>query len=167
MHIFKICWNTVIKTVFFLAEKRHIEVFKHYFNWNRQTLCRKYMIVKEQILAFVWVCVLLINAFSFIQKRKEWYIYFKCGIVISWSSILRLLLLFLCVCSTTQSCLTLCNPMDCNSPGPQSVEFSKQEYWSRLPFPTPGDLLHPGIEPLHWQADLSIHQRILYCHLSN
>ena len=25
--------------------------------------------------------------------------------------------------------------------------FSKQEYWSRLPFPSPGDLPHPGIEP--------------------
>ena len=29
-----------------------------------------------------------------------------------------------------------------------SMEFSKQEYWSGLPFPTPGDLPHPGIEPL-------------------
>ena len=28
------------------------------------------------------------------------------------------------------------------------MEFSKQEYWSGLPFPTPGDLPHPGIEPL-------------------
>ena len=25
--------------------------------------------------------------------------------------------------------------------------FSRQEYWSRLPFPTPGDLPDPGIEP--------------------
>ena len=25
--------------------------------------------------------------------------------------------------------------------------FSRQEYWSRLPFPPPGDLLDPGIEP--------------------
>ena len=25
--------------------------------------------------------------------------------------------------------------------------FSKQEYWSVLPFPSPGDLPHPGIEP--------------------
>ena len=25
--------------------------------------------------------------------------------------------------------------------------FSKQEYWSELPFPTPGDLPNPGIEP--------------------
>ena len=30
---------------------------------------------------------------------------------------------------------------------PQSMEFSKQEYWSGLPFPSPGDLPNPGIEP--------------------
>ena len=30
---------------------------------------------------------------------------------------------------------------------PQSMEFSRQEYWSGLPFPTPGDLPNPGIEP--------------------
>ena len=29
---------------------------------------------------------------------------------------------------------------------PLSMEFSRQEYWSRLPFPTPGDLPNPGIE---------------------
>ena len=30
---------------------------------------------------------------------------------------------------------------------PQSVEFSRQEYWSGLPFASPGDLPKPGIEP--------------------
>ena len=30
---------------------------------------------------------------------------------------------------------------------PLSVEFSRQQYWSWLPFPTPGDLPDPGIEP--------------------
>ena len=30
---------------------------------------------------------------------------------------------------------------------PQSMGFSKQEYWSGLPFPSPGDLSNPGIEP--------------------
>ena len=30
---------------------------------------------------------------------------------------------------------------------PLSMKFSRQEYWSRLPFPTPGDLPNPGIEP--------------------
>ena len=32
------------------------------------------------------------------------------------------------------------------SVAPQSVGFSRQEYWSRLPFPSPGDLPNPGIE---------------------
>ena len=27
------------------------------------------------------------------------------------------------------------------------MEFSRQEYWSQLPFPSPGDLPDPGIEP--------------------
>ena len=27
------------------------------------------------------------------------------------------------------------------------MEFSKQEYWSGLPFPSPGDLPDPGVEP--------------------
>ena len=30
---------------------------------------------------------------------------------------------------------------------PLSVEFSRQEYWSGLPFPSAGDLPHPGMEP--------------------
>ena len=47
----------------------------------------------------------------------------------------------------TQSCLTLCNPMDSSPPGPLSVGFSGQEYWSGLPCPPPGDLPNPGVEP--------------------
>ena len=31
--------------------------------------------------------------------------------------------------------------------GPLSIKFSRQEYWSWLPFPSPGDLSDPGIEP--------------------
>ena len=30
---------------------------------------------------------------------------------------------------------------------PQSMEFSRQEYWSGLSFPSPGDLPNPGIKP--------------------
>ena len=39
---------------------------------------------------------------------------------------------------------TLCDPMD---QAPQSTEFSRQKYWSGLPFPSPRDLPNPGIEP--------------------
>ena len=30
---------------------------------------------------------------------------------------------------------------------PLSMGFSRQEYWSGLPFPSPGDLPDPGVEP--------------------
>ena len=47
-----------------------------------------------------------------------------------------------------QSCLTFCDPMDCIAcQAPLSMEFSRQEYWSGLPFPSPGDLPKPGIKP--------------------
>ena len=38
---------------------------------------------------------------------------------------------------------------------PLSMGFSRQEYWSGLPFPSPGDLSSPGIEPTSpaFQAD--------------
>ena len=32
--------------------------------------------------------------------------------------------------------------------GPQSMEFSRQEYWSGLAFPSPGDFPNPGIKPV-------------------
>ena len=44
----------------------------------------------------------------------------------------------------TQLCLTLCDPMDCSPPGSSVHEFSRQEYWSRLPCPPPGDHPVPG-----------------------
>ena len=47
----------------------------------------------------------------------------------------------------TQLCLTFCDPMDCSLPGPLSTGFSRQEYWSGLPFPSPGNLPKPGVEP--------------------
>ena len=37
--------------------------------------------------------------------------------------------------------------MDCNSPGSSTHGFIRQEYWSGLAFPTPGDLPDPEIEP--------------------
>ena len=51
------------------------------------------------------------------------------------------------VCGYAQSCLTLCSPMNCSPPGSSVHEFPRQEYWSGLPFPTPGDLASPGTEP--------------------
>ena len=37
--------------------------------------------------------------------------------------------------------------MYCSLPGSPSMGFSRKEYWSGLPFHSPGDLPNPGIEP--------------------
>ena len=40
-----------------------------------------------------------------------------------------------------------CDPWTVAHQAPLSMRFSRQEYWSGLPFPSPGDLPNPGIEP--------------------
>ena len=56
------------------------------------------------------------------------------------------------VCLVAQLCLILCDSMDCSS---LSMGFSRQKYWSGMPFPSPGNLPNPRIEPssLALQAD--------------
>ena len=44
-------------------------------------------------------------------------------------------------------CVRLCNPIDYGRQASLSMGFSRQEYCRGLPFPPPGDLLNPGIEP--------------------
>ena len=46
-----------------------------------------------------------------------------------------------------QSWPTLCDLVDCRPPGSSVHGIFQEEYWSVLPFPTPGDLSHPGIKP--------------------
>ena len=46
-----------------------------------------------------------------------------------------------------QSCPTLCDPWTAACQASLSMEFSRQEYWNGLPFPSPGDLPGLGIEP--------------------
>ena len=67
-----------------------------------------------------------------------WKIFFKS---------LRLKVYFnLCVI-VAQLCPALCDPMNVAHQTPLSVEFSRQEYWSGLPFTSPADLPEPGIKP--------------------
>ena len=46
------------------------------------------------------------------------------------------------------SCVQLfATPWNVAYQAPPSMKFSRQEYWSRLPFLSPGDLPDPGVEP--------------------
>ena len=68
------------------------------------------------------------------------------------------------VCSVAQSSLTLCSSMDCGPPG-SSMEFSRQEYWSGVSFPTPGDLSHPGMELTFLESPALAGGFLTMCHL--
>ena len=46
-----------------------------------------------------------------------------------------------------KSCPTLMTPWTIAYQAPLSMGFSRQEYWSELPFPSPGNLPDPGIKP--------------------
>ena len=54
---------------------------------------------------------------------------------------------FAMLCLVAQSCLTLCHPTTATHQAPLFMGFSRQEYWSGLPCPSPADLPNPGIEP--------------------
>ena len=56
-------------------------------------------------------------------------------------------LTYCCCCLVIKSCLTLATPWTVVCQAPRSIRFFRQEYWNGLPFPSPGDLLDPGIEP--------------------
>ena len=45
-----------------------------------------------------------------------------------------------------KSCLTLATPWTVACQAPLSIVFTRQEYWSGLPFPSPVDLPDPGIK---------------------
>ena len=73
-----------------------------------------------------------------------------------------------CVCMCVLSCVQLfVTPWTIAHQDPLSMTFSRQEYWSGLPFPTPWDIPDPGIEhmspeSLALQAD-SLPLSHVYC----
>ena len=51
-----------------------------------------------------------------------------------------------CCCLVAKLCLILLQPWTVASQAPLSMGFPRQEYWSWLPCPPPGDLPDPGIK---------------------
>ena len=82
-----------------------------------------------------------INIYTVILWEKKPEMRVMCNLTFSSSYIC---VLFVCA----QSCLTLCNPMDCTLPGSSVHGISQQGYWNGLPFSPPGNLPDLGIKPM-------------------
>ena len=88
--------------------------------------------------AFVFLLLLFFSWPLFcIRKWKSWG-YNNSG---SWANSMASLAMLLLLYEQQ------CGPVDCSPPGFSVHGFSRQEYWSGWPFPSPGDLPNPGIEP--------------------
>ena len=84
--------------------------------------------------------------------KKQSPVHFKCL-----EGQLAILCLRVCVCVYVCVCVCVCvllssvqlfaTPWTIARQAPLSMGFSRQEYWSGLPFPSPGDLPDPGIKP--------------------
>ena len=96
--------------------------------WWLEIKCRTF----KQNLQVSWHSLGFIVDWSLLPKKQSNYSHHS---NIKWSEV-------------AHSCPTLCNPMDSSlHQAPPSMGFSRQEYWSVLPFPSPGNLPDPGIKP--------------------
>ena len=66
---------------------------------------------------------------------------------------------FCCCCLVTKSSHSFATPWTVGCQTPLSIGFPRQEYWSGLPFPSPGDLPNPGVENTS-SALQKIHDRL-------
>ena len=118
------------------------------------------------------ICIPMANSCWYMAETTQCYkaIIFQLKInkFIKWvviSSFLKLTI-YIYMLTVTDKCSVVSNslhPMDC-SPWGSSVHgiFSRQEYWSGLPFPSPGDLPEPGIQPGSLASPALAGRQILY-----
>ena len=122
--------NEVFLLLFYFRVNNHLYQLCTLRNW--QVICVHFSVI--QINVFEWKAV-------YTEVYKKWYgIWFKFnsnggGLV-------------------AKLCPILVTPWAVACQASLSTGFSRQEYWSGLPFPSPGDLLDPGIEP--WTPPLQV-----------
>ena len=80
---------------------------------------------------------------------KEFGFYLEMIIMMMVVVVMVVIIMAMCcvLCLVAQSCLTLCDPWPVAFQAPLSMGFSRQESWSGLPCPPPGDLPNPRTEP--------------------
>ena len=109
-------------------------------------LCKSRVNWKTSIFLLVWAlsekCLIDLKVTSEPCVACSWWRWdWKC-LGVSW--VIRV-----CIPSTHNSCVWLfATPWTVAHQSPPSTGFPRQDYWSGLPFPPPGDLPNPGINPV-------------------
>ena len=126
-------------TPLFLPEKSHGQKSLVGYSWWG----REWSDMTERLIWSVLIFLPVYNYYQFYLKEKHRTVkntHFK--------SILKIYYIyFVCLILIAKSCLTLVTPWTIAHQALLSMGFSRQEYWSGFPFPSPGDLPNPGIEP--------------------
>ena len=65
---------------------------------------------------------------------------------------------YCCYCLVSKSCPAIFDPMDCSPLGSSFKELPRQEYWSGLPFPVPGDFPNQRWTPISYTGRCILHQ---------
>ena len=97
-------------------------------------------------LLFIWMsslekCLFRSSAYFLIKLLCCWWWVFFCKVILFLYIFCMMLMLSCSVMSNSV------NPWTTAYQAPLSMKFSRQEYWSGLPFPTPGSIPNPWIEP--------------------
>ena len=120
---------------------RHVQKEDHQRYWNKTDVCeprkealketnRTNTLISDSQPLWLWK-----NKFLWFKPPSSWYFVMAA-------------LENKCVCDHLMSRVWLfVTPWTVSHQAPLSMEFSRQEYWSGLPFPIPGDLPNPKIEP--------------------
>ena len=92
---------------------------------------------------YVYMCVYVLYVYVYMYMHV-----YMCICVYMYICICMCICIYIC-CATKslQLCPFFAALWTVAHQAPLSMEFSRQEYWSGLPYPSPGDLLNPGIEP--------------------
>ena len=97
-----------------------------------------------QLFYLFMKCILFLNNSPFVIPKAGWLINSIC----CWYTLVKLInLVCVCLLSCFSHVQLFVTPWTVAHQAPLSMRFSRQEYWSELPCPTPGDLPNPGIKP--------------------
>ena len=99
--------------------------------------------LRVSLLASLWDSFFLELHFSFLSINVP---SFSSSSMVAVSTFQWAAISSMCVCSVAQSCPSSAIPWTVAHQAPLSMEFSREEYWSRLPFPSPGNLSDPVVE---------------------